>query len=114
MSTSLPAAKGLRAAIYTRVSTSSQQDNYSPESQLEGCLALAQSRGYSVADEHIYRDVASGFGLDRPRLTDLRAALRRGEFEVIIVNSFDRWASEQPGLYRLYAELSDAEALLTS
>jgi site-specific DNA recombinase len=67
-----------------------------------------------VADAHIYREVASGFSLDRPKLSDLRAALRRGEIEVIIVNSFDRWASEQPGLYRLYAELSEAEALLTS
>ncbi len=103
-----------RAALYCRVSTQSQEDNYSLGSQLEQCRAYAEQQGYSVSPEHIYREVGSSFSLDRPQLTDLRAALRRGEIDVVVVNTFDRWTSDRKDLYRLYDDLEEGEAELES
>jgi site-specific DNA recombinase len=104
----------MRAAIYCRVSTRGQEDNYSLESQLAQCRAYAQSHGYTVAEQHIYRDVASGFTLDRPQVTILRAALRAGEIDAVICNSFDRLASDTKDLYRLYDDLEAGQAALVS
>jgi site-specific DNA recombinase len=108
------ATKTKRAAIYCRVSTSKQEDNYSLGSQLSQCREHAERQGFSVAAGHIYQDVASGFSLDRPQLTMLRAALRRGEIDTVIVNSWDRWASDTKDLYRLYGDLEEGEASLES
>ena len=102
------------AAIYCRVSSKGQEDNYSLASQLKNCREHAEREGYTVAEEHVYRDVASGFSLDRPRLTMLRQALRHGEFNAVVVNSFDRWASTDRDSYRLYADLEDGSASLES
>ena len=103
-----------RAAIYRRVSTASQEDNYSLSSQLEACQRYAESQGYTVAPERTYHDIASGFSLDRPQLTELRAALRRGEIDAVIVNSYDRWSSQNGDLYRLYHDLEEGDASLES
>jgi site-specific DNA recombinase len=103
-----------RAAIYCRVSTSKQEDNYSLASQLENCRRFAQDKGYECSDQFTYQEVASGFTLDRPKLTNLRDALRRGQIDAVIVNSFDRWASTDKDSYRLYTELDEGEASLES
>jgi site-specific DNA recombinase len=102
------------AAIYCRVSSKGQEDNYSLASQEANCRQHAERERYTVAEEHVYRDVASGFSLDRSQLTRLREALRRGELDAVIVNSFDRWASTDKDSYRLYTDLEDGSATLES
>ncbi len=101
-----------RAAIYCRVSTKSQEDNYSLNSQEKNCRDYAERQGYVVAD--VYHEVASGFSLNRPKLTQLRDAVRRGEISTVVVNSFDRWASTDKDSYRLYSDLEAGHTALES
>lgn len=83
-----------RAAIYIRVSTEGQEDNYSLGSQEAECRAYAEARGYEVA--HVYRDVHSGFDLwDRPQVNAMREAVRRGEVHAVIAYALDRLSRKQ-------------------
>jgi site-specific DNA recombinase len=103
-----------RAAVYCRVSSKGQEDNYSLASQEANCREHAERQGYTVSEAHVYREVASGFSLDRPKLSQLREALRRGELDAVIVNSYDRWASRDKDSYRLFADLDEGRASLES
>ena len=40
-----------RAALYARVSTDDQRDNYSVPTQIEDCLKLADKHGYTIVGE---------------------------------------------------------------
>src|SRR5580765_5285710 len=79
-----------RAALYVRVSTSGQElDGSSLETQEMACGAYAGAHGASVVE--VYREVYSGTELwDRPRLSALREAVRRHEFDVVIAYAIDR------------------------
>lgn len=77
-----------RAAIYRRVSTEEQQDNYSLGSQEKECRALCERLGYTVvADE---ADVHTGAKLNRRGLTAIRALIRAGEADVLVLWKLDR------------------------
>jgi site-specific DNA recombinase len=81
-----------RAAIYVRVSTPGQErDGTSLETQEQECLAHAIGKRFAVAPESVYREVFTGADLfDRPALSRLREALRRRDFDLLIVHSIDR------------------------
>jgi site-specific DNA recombinase len=84
----------MRAAIYCRVSTSGQEDNYSLPTQEEACRTFAKEHGFTITD--VYRDVHSGYELwERPRLTALREAARAGEVEAIVAYDPDRLSRRQ-------------------
>ena len=69
----------LRAAIYVRVSTGGQEDNYSPKTQEEACRAYCARHGYEVDEANVYREVFSGADLHaRPELRRLRRAAKGG------------------------------------
>ncbi|RIK39748.1 MAG: hypothetical protein DCC58_14825 [Chloroflexi bacterium] len=82
----------MRAAIYVRVSTKGQEDDgTSLQTQEAACLRFAAERGYSVAPEHVYREVFTGVELwDRPQLTALRDAVRRHEIDAVVAYAIDR------------------------
>lgn len=82
----------IRGAIVARVSTDEQADNNSLETQVVGCLSMADRFGIDVPEEHIFRDDISGDTLDRPQLNRLRAKIKRGEIDAIIIHSSDRLA----------------------
>ncbi len=83
------------AAIYIRVSSEKQEENYSLETQREGCLQYARERGYVVEERHIYQEVKTGaIYRERLVLTALRAAARRREFTIVIVYDLDRLSRE--------------------
>ena len=103
-----------KAAIYCRVSTHGQEDNYSLASQLQACRDYAESRGYVVEERYVYQEVASSFTLDRPQLTQLRDDLERGSITAVIVIAFDRWSSRNEDLYRLLTDIEIAGASLES
>jgi site-specific DNA recombinase len=64
----------LRCAVYARYS-SDQQSPMSIEDQIRKCREHAQQQGWSVLEEHIYRDAElSGAGADRPGLQPLLRA----------------------------------------
>lgn len=82
------AMNGKRAAIYRRVSTDEQEDNYSLGSQEKECRALCERLGYTVvADE---ADVHTGAKLNRPGLQAIRTLVRAGELDVVVVWKLDR------------------------
>ena len=84
-----------RAAIYVRVSTTNRArggDGFeqNPEVQeLPLQQMVAQSR-WSVAS--VYSDRMSGAKEDRPGLKRLMQDARRGQFDVVVVWRFDRFA----------------------
>lgn len=86
----------VRAAIYVRVSSPGQEDNYSLPSQEEECKRYCAERGYLVTDEHLYRDGAqSSYTLDRPGLETMREELRTGHLDVIVALKMDRLSRDQ-------------------
>ena len=85
-----------RAAIYVRVSSDQQGRNYSLSTQEETCRAFAAERGYSVGEQHVYRETHTAAELfERPELTRLREAMGRREFDVLICFDPDRFSRNQ-------------------
>ena len=86
-----------RVAVYVRVSTankSRQGDvvtfDQNPEVQEQPLRDLVAQRGWAV--HQVYSDRASGAADRRPGLDALMRDARRGEFDVVIVWRFDRFA----------------------
>jgi site-specific DNA recombinase len=97
-----------RAAIYCRVSTDAQRDNYSIPSQLAECLNYAQKMNYTVVGDHYVdpktgKDTLPGNGaipafvddyssleLYRPGLDAAYDYLTKKGFDILIVYSIDR------------------------
>src|SRR5258708_10267994 len=74
------------AAIYARVSSEVQRDNYSLDTQLEGCRAYAQQHGFTVVQEFV--DAHTGTSLDRPEFDRLKKLA--GSVDAAIVYVQDR------------------------
>lgn len=84
----------MRAAIYCRVSSAGQEDNSSLGTQEERCRKFAAERGWSVVQ--VYKEIHAGAELfERPRLTELREAMRQRQFEVLLVHALDRLSRKQ-------------------
>src|SRR5687767_335668 len=98
-----PIARPLRAALYCRVSTAGQeQDGTSLDSQEAQSRAHIAALGWTVAEEHVYREVHSGGELHtRPALTRLREAARGGEIDAVVSYAVDRISRNQAHLYIL-------------
>jgi site-specific DNA recombinase len=102
-----------RVAIYGRVSTDDQRDNYSIPTQVAGCLQYAEARGYTIVGNQFVnletgRDVAVlGDGavrayvddytsreLSRPALDAALEYLETVGFDYLLVYSLDRLARD--------------------
>ena len=100
-------ARANRAAIYVRVSTtnrarSSDAFEQNPEVQEMPLRQMVQHRGWSLA--RVYSDRMSGAKENRPGLNGLMQAARRGEFDVVVVWRFDRFARSIEQLVLALAE----------
>lgn len=82
----------MKAALYIRVSTQEQVENYSIESQRERLEAFCKSKGWSIHDT--YTDPGySGSNTERP---DLQRLLRElDHFDVVVVYKLDRLSRSQ-------------------
>lgn len=93
----------MHVAIYCRVSTASQEDGSSLETQEASCRAFAEERGWTVTD--VYREVFTGADLfDRPKLGRLRETIRRREVNVVIAHALDRLTRNQAHLGVILSE----------
>jgi site-specific DNA recombinase len=102
-----------KCAVYVRVSTDDQADNGgSLESQESTCRALCERKGWHVA--RVFVDRVSGGGIERPALSDLRAAVKAGEVEAVVVYALDRLSRSQRDTLALLDEFADAGAGLAS
>ena len=100
---SIPERPKSRVVVYVRVSSDHQEENYSLGTQEDACRAYATQRGWEIVA--VQREVASGAILERPRLTGLRDAIRRGEADVLLVYAFDRLARDQVHLSVIYYDI---------
>lgn len=97
-----------RAGVYARVSTRAQEDDgTSLDTQVEGCVAGALMDGYSVADEHIWRDTASGVSAVRTVWTRALEAVQGGEVELVYIYDPDCLASNALLLLNLREQVEE-------
>ncbi len=76
-----------RAAIYARVSTTDKHQT--PRTQLRGLREYAKHRGFETTE---FVDKASGKTNDRPQYQAMLQAVRRRQFDVVLVWRYDRFA----------------------
>jgi DNA invertase Pin-like site-specific DNA recombinase len=81
-------ARGVRAALYGRVSTATNQD---PEMQMRELRQYARARGWEIVGEYTDRGI-SGSIESRPELNKLMSDARKRRFDVLAVWRFDRFA----------------------
>lgn len=84
--------KVLKAALYIRVSTQEQVENYSIESQRERLEAYCKSKGWTVYETYIDGGY-SGSNIDRPALKQLLDDL--DNIDVVVVYRLDRLSRSQ-------------------
>ncbi len=101
----------LRAALYPRVSTDMQRDNYSVPSQIKAMLQVCEERAYKPVGDHWVspedgKDCAAGEGvpafvedytsleIHRPEFERLIAYISRYGADVVLVLSVDRLARD--------------------
>jgi site-specific DNA recombinase len=83
----------MKAAIYCRVSTESQeQEGTSLQTQLEACQKYCQLKCYEVA--YHFSEAWSGLSLERPKLAELREAVRSESIDCVVVYSLDRFSRD--------------------
>lgn len=84
-----------RVAIYIRVSTARQdQEGYSIPLQKERLIAYCKAKGWAVAG--VFIDPGhSGSSLERPGMEALMAAVKAGDFDVVLVYKLDRLSRSQ-------------------
>lgn len=84
----------IHAIIYARVSCDIQEDGASLDEQVEKCLEYATERGYIVVA--IYKETHSGaYYRKRPLLAEIRAKIRSGESDILLIYAIDRLTRDQ-------------------
>jgi site-specific DNA recombinase len=91
----------MRVALYIRVSTQEQVENYSIESQRERLEAYCKSKDWSIYDTFIDPGY-SGSNTDRPALQRLLAELKN--IDVVVVYKLDRLSRSQRDTLELIEE----------
>jgi site-specific DNA recombinase len=101
----------MRAIVYCRVSSQAQEDGTSLQSQAESCAAHAEQLGYKVT--RTVKEVFSGaYLLERPKINEVRDAVRRGQVDAVIVYAVDRLSRDTAHLYIILEELKRFNAEL--
>lgn len=99
-----------RALAYVRISQM-DQSLYSVETQLAAIRQYADAHGYVIVGT--YNDGHSGaLYRERPALTDLREAVRRGEADVVIAYDTDRFSRDTAHIFVLFDEFEHYHARL--
>src|SRR6266496_2067447 len=83
----------MRVAVYARVSTPRQAQAQSIEQQLDRLRTAVAEHGWTLAEQHVYRDDGySGASLGRPGLDRLRDHAALADLDVVVVTAPDRLA----------------------
>ncbi len=109
--TTQPAAAKF-AALYCRVSTTDQGERYSLPSQLKRLHEMASGDGYTVKPEHVFVDQFSGKTATRPAFERLRALVKTGAIQAVLVLSVDRFARRVEDAAATFAEFKRHNVLL--
>src|SRR5215204_4054156 len=101
-----------RAVIYRRVSTLSQEDNYSLATQHASCEAHAAALGWTVIDS--ISEVASGTTRNRGGLNRALSHIESGAADVLIVHALDRLSRDQVDVAVLMDRIESAGGVVVS
>jgi site-specific DNA recombinase len=103
---------GTRAAVYIRVSSDQQEDNTSLETQEADALAFIAQQGMT----HVatFRDVKSGYVLERPGLQAMLAAASAREFDHLVVYKVDRLSRNNQHFGYILVRLQQADIAFAS
>lgn len=97
----------VRVVIYSRVSSTSQEENTSLTTQVAGCRSLASTRRWLVVHEE--QEVHTGADLHgRPGLRRVRDLAREGRVDVILCYALDRLSRKQAHLAIVADECAQA------
>jgi DNA invertase Pin-like site-specific DNA recombinase len=102
---------GLRVAIYARVSTEDQADNYSLPAQLDRCRDYAVRAKWVVAGEYV-DDGVSGRHTRRPKYRQMMHDLEK--WDVILVAKMDRIHRNSRNFMLMIDDLEKAEKSFAS
>ena len=96
--------KTVKAALYARVSTEEQKENFSLASQLELLRKHAADNGYEIFDEYVDGGY-SGTSFERPRFQKLMDDARHGKINLVLVYKVDRFFRSNKDLLNVVYEL---------
>jgi site-specific DNA recombinase len=99
-----PAAGPKYCALYIRVSTADQGERYSPASQLRRLHEMAAADGYTVKPEDVFVDKHTGKIAARPDFERLRARVKSGAIQAVLVLSVDRFARRVEDAAAIFSE----------
>ncbi|MFW9875837.1 MAG: recombinase family protein [Candidatus Thorarchaeota archaeon] len=96
----------MRAAIYARVSTEEQAQNFSIDNQIERLQKYCSDKGYIIYEEYIDAGY-SGTTLKRPAFSRMMDDAREKLFDIILVYKIDRLFRSNRHMYNTLAEFED-------
>ena len=99
-----------RAAIYARVSTDEQADNFSLPTQVAAGQRYAEAQGMEVVQ--VFKEDYSGLKLSRPELNKVRHLMADGEVDAVIVYESSRLTRSKAHGPILREEFADAGVAL--
>lgn len=102
----------MNAVIYARFSSSVQREE-SIEGQIAVCTLYANQNGYKVIDEYIDRAM-TGKNDNRPGLQRLIADSNKGQFQIVLVYSLDRFGRNLQQSINNESKLRENDVLLVS
>jgi len=103
----------MKAAIYARVSTEEQTQNFSIQNQLERLVKYCDDKAYTVGERYVDGGY-SGTIADRPALNKLMNDARNGIFNIILVYKLDRLFRNNKHMYNTIAEWEELGIEFTS
>jgi len=103
----------MKAALYTRVSTEEQAQNFSIENQLDHLHRYCQQQGYQAVEEYVDPGW-SGTTLERPALTKLLKDAKAKLFDIVLVHKLDRLFRSNRHMYNTLAEWEEVGISLAS
>src|SRR3954468_24691066 len=78
------------AATYARISADSTGSRLGVSRQIEDCHALAERRGWPVADTYVDNDLSAYSGKPRPEYRRMLEDIKSGRIDAVIVWHLDR------------------------
>jgi len=100
------------AAAYARISSDPTGAGLGVQRQLEDCQRLAESRGWTIAEEYVDNDISAFKGASRPAYERMLADIEAGTRDAVIVYNMDRLTRE-PRQLEEFVALCDRAAMHT-
>lgn len=101
-----------RVTLYARISLDRSGDSEAPDRQLADLRKYADARGWTVAGEHVDRNLTGWKKVDRPGYEAALAQLRSGEASVLAAWKLDRVVRNVAATAALLDEMRDLNASL--